>query len=231
MNKKNNNVLVVAAHPDDEMLGCGAAMAKHAAQGDRVRILILGSGITARKDVTAASRRKLLNALRQSAERACRAVGAEQLIVKDFPDNKFDSVPLLDIVQTIEEVVGEFRPNVVYTHHSLDVNIDHQRVAGAMQAVARPMRGSSIDRILAFEVASATEWNFFRAPRFSPNVFVDVSGCIDKKMDAMKCYGSELREFPHPRSLEYLAALAKVRGGQSGLLAAEAFELVYERAL
>jgi len=135
----------------------------------------------------------------------------------------------LDIIQVIEDVVDEFKPDIIYTHHHTDVNIDHKKIAEAIQSVARPMQSSTIKRVLAFEVASSTEWNFCQAPRFSPNVFINTSDFFDKKIKAMQCYEGELRQFPHPRSPEYLKALATVRGGQSGMLTAEAFELVYLR--
>lgn len=229
MKNENKKVLVVAAHPDDEILGCGATMAKHVAAGDEVRVLILGTGITARKEVATAQQAELLNNLTECAKSANSAVGVKNIVLKDFPDNKFDSVPLLDIVHSIEEIVSDFGPNIIYTHHYADVNIDHRKTAEAIQSVARPMQGSPIEKVLAFEIASSTEWNFRQSPRFMPNVFMDVSGFLDKKLDAMRCYKGELREFPHPRSLEYLKAIATVRGGQSGMMAAEAFELMYSR--
>lgn len=227
--KQKNKVLVVAAHPDDEILGCGATIAKHIANGDVVQVLILGAGIAARKNITIGQRKKLLENLHQCAIKANGVIGVKNLTLKDFPDNKFDSVPLLDIIHSIEEVADVFKPNIIYTHHRADVNIDHRKIAEAIQSVVRPMQGSVIKRVLAFEVASSTEWNFCQTPRFVPNVFINISDFFDKKIKAMQCYEGELRKFPHPRSLEYLDALVKVRGGQSGMLAAEAFELIYLR--
>lgn len=226
IDKKKNNILVVSAHPDDEVLGCGATIARHVAMGDKVQILILGSGITSRKGIGLDKQKKELKNLSICATAACKAVGAHKLILKNFPDNKFDSVPLLDIIHEIEEVVDDLKPNIIYTHHHGDVNIDHRKTSEAIQAVARPMPGSSIERVLAFEIASSTEWNFRRALIFLPNVFVDVSDFFHKKLKAISCYKDELREFPHPRSLDYLTAMSKIRGGQAGVSSAEAFELM-----
>lgn len=221
------NILVVAAHPDDETLGCGATIAKHVAQGDNVTVLIMGEGVLARKEVK--NRKDLLSKLWEDAKAANEILGTHRLILKDLPDNKTNAIPLLDIVHTIEEVIAEVRPSTVYTHHHGDVNIDHQTISKAMQAACRPMEGTLIDRVYAFEIPSATNWNFRHDAPFCPTVFVEVSDTIEKKILAMERYTEEVRAFPHPRSRQYLQALAQVRGGQVGFRAAEAFELVFLR--
>lgn len=226
---KGKNVLVVAAHPDDEVLGCGATIAKHTANGDRVWVLILGEGIASRKKLSPSQKRKGTELLRSSARSAKRILGVERIILKNFSDNQFDSIPLLKIIHTIEGVIDDFRPTIIYTHHFGDVNIDHQLTKKAVDAAARPTDSSCVDKVLSFEIPSSTEWNFSRENIFKPNVFVDVSGNFVKKIQAMQAYESELRKFPHPRSLEYIEALAKVRGGNVGYKKAEAFELVYQR--
>ncbi len=220
-------VLVVAAHPDDEILGCGATIAKHILRGDRVTVLILAQGIFARKEDV--GRKDLLEALWNDARAANQVLGVHDLIIRDLPDLKMNAIPMLDIVHMIEEVSRRVQPNIIYTHHHGDVNTDHQAISKAMQAICRPMQGSSINHVYAFEVPSATEWNFRHTGQFCPNVFVDVSRTIEKKVEALERYQSEIRSFPHPRSAEYLRSLAKVRGGQTGFHAAEAFELVYAR--
>src|SRR3989338_2886608 len=227
--KIKNKVLVVAAHPDDEVLGCCGAIARHSVEGDEVWVLILSEGFMARKGEFAKERKKGLKILRKSAKKASKTLGVGRLILKDFPDNKFDSVALLDIIQSIESVMSEFKPNIVYTHDYSDVNIDHRRVAEAVESATRPMKHSLVNQVLAFEVPSSSEWNFAKRSFFRANVFIDIKNQINKKVTALEHYSSEIRNFPHPRSIDYVRALAIVRGGQSGFIAAEGFSLIYKR--
>ena len=221
-------ILVIAAHPDDEILGAGGVMYRHTNRGDEVQVLILGEGVTSRKGDEQAVEK--LNKLEEQSRVANKIVGIDTIHYSNLPDNKFDSIPLLDIIHSIESIVEKYKPHIVYTHYHGDVNIDHQLTSAAVQAAFRPMQECSIEAIYAFEIASSTEWNFRHDNIFRPNVFINISGDgIDKKIAAMEAYASEIREFPHPRSVTYLRALATVRGGQSGMMAAEAFELVYER--
>jgi LmbE family N-acetylglucosaminyl deacetylase len=223
-------VLVIAAHPDDEALGCGATMAKHAARGDRVWILILGEGVRARREYRGREGKSLVTALRKNAQKAATLMGAERLILRSFPDNQFDGVSLLKIIYAVEEVTRVFAPNIIYTHHYTDVNVDHRRTLEAVEAVIRPMPAIPIEQVFAFEVPSSTEWSFTRKDVFRPDVFNALEEkFFEKKMEAMQCYKSEMRSFPHPRSPEYLRALAMMRGGQGGVPLAEAFELIYWR--
>lgn len=227
--KNSNRVLVIAAHPDDEVLGCGATIAKHKSLGDKVWVLILGEGITSRKSLTNTQKKKGVDNLKQSAKKASRILGIDKLILKDFPDNKFDSVPLLSIVHSIEEVVDNLKPQIIYTHSKSDVNIDHRKTLEAVESAVRPLPNSKIEQVLSFETPSSTEWNFVRKT-FKPNVFNQIGEKnLNKKIAALGVYKSELRPFPHPRSPEYLKALARVRGSQSGYKTAEAFELIYWR--
>jgi LmbE family N-acetylglucosaminyl deacetylase len=219
-------VLVVAAHPDDEILGCGAAMARHAREGARVWTLILGEGVTSRRGLSAAGRRKALKELHATATKANRAVGAERVILSKFPDNRFDSVARLELAQAIEAVAAELKPELVYTHGAYDLNVDHQETCEAAKAAFRPLPGSTVAELRLFEVPSATEWRFDAARAFHPDTFVDVSATLESKLAALRAYAAEMRPFPHPRSPEYVRALAAVRGGQSGLKAAEAFVTV-----
>ena len=223
-------ILVIAAHPDDEILGCGATMSKHTRQEDEVWSLILGEGITSRTGMTEGEKKSALDKLQADARSANSVVRAKRLILEKFPDNSFDSVPLLTIIHAIEKITDEFMPDIIYTHHPGDVNIDHHLTFRAVEAVTRPMENSSINLVLAFEVASSTEWNFAKSNIFRPNFFNQIEKMdLTKKLKAMKSYQSEVREFPHPRSLKYLEAQAIVRGGQSGFLLAEAFQLIYKR--
>lgn len=227
MNKSNEEkrVLVIAAHPDDEVIGCGGAMAKHAAAGDQVHVLILAEGLTSRDDERAREKHSAeLELLEASARRANDALGVSSVTLHDFPDNRMDSVDLLDIVKEIERAVDPVNPTIIYTHHWDDLNIDHRIVFEATVTACRPAPGSSIETILTFEVASSTEW---RNPvgGFSPDWFVDISPVWEKKKTAIGHYVSEMRQWPHARSIEALEHLVRWRGATVGVDAAEAFQL------
>lgn len=229
-NTTRRRVLVIAAHPDDEVLGCGGTMAKHALTGDSLWTLVLGQGVTSRKELTRAQAAKTLAELKACTKKANERLGVSMLIMKNFPDNRFDTVALLDIIHEIERVIEMFKPDIVYTHHADDVNIDHQRTYEAVQAAIRPMPSCSVTQAFAFEVASSTEWNMNKKDAFCPNVFYAMTPeYLQEKCNALADYKSEIRSFPHPRSPEYIQALATMRGGQSGFLLAEAFEIIYWR--
>ncbi|WP_308916534.1 PIG-L deacetylase family protein [Jannaschia sp. LMIT008] len=211
------DVLVVAAHSDDEALGCGGTIARHAGAGDRVRLLFLTDGVGARGDGGAAPRR-------DAARAAAAVLGAADVVQLDFPDNRIDAVPLLDVVQAIEGAAGA--PDLIYTHHGGDLNVDHRICHRAVLTAFRPMSGSPVRAILGFEVASSTEWAFGTPDPFQPQHFVDIAATLDAKMRALDCYAAEMRDFPHPRSARALRALAEWRGASVGLAAAEAFTVI-----
>ncbi len=214
-------VLAVVAHPDDEVLGAGATLAKHALAGDEVRVLILGTGVLSRQtavddDVTA---------LRRAAVAASDVLGVAAFLT-DLPDNQFDTVPLLEIVRIVQGTIEGQRPEIVYTHHAGDLNVDHRCTHEAVLVACRPQAGCTVRSIYAFEVPSATEWGLHL---FAPTVFMDVSGePMRLKLKALECYASEMRPFPHPRSMGAVTALARWRGATAGVEAAEAFEVVRE---
>jgi LmbE family N-acetylglucosaminyl deacetylase len=217
------NVLVVAAHPDDEILGCGATMARHAAEGDRVTVLLMADGVGARNPENAT----VALAERQGAARkANKILGVDEVTLLTYPDNRMDTAALLDIVQDMEKVIRQCTPEVVYTHHSGDVNIDHRLVSEAVVVACRSSPGFSVRQLLFFETASSTEW---RPPvsgmSFAPNYFVNISSYLALKLQALEVYSEELRAFPHPRSKTAVAHLAAWRGATVGVEAAEAFEL------
>src|SRR5215467_1038311 len=223
----HERVLVVAAHPDDEILGCGATMARLADEGKHVHIAIVGEGITSRHSQRKDADSKALRQLHRQAEQAARKVGAKDVVLFKLPDNRLDTVPLLDIAKLIEGLIEEIKPSVIYTHHPGDLNADHGIVNRATLIATRPTAGSSVRDLFAFEVPSSTEWAFQKIePAFRPNVFVDVSSTLDAKIAAMACYESESRAFPHPRSPEALQVIAKRWGSVVGCDAAESFELV-----
>ena len=220
-----NKVLVVAAHPDDEVLGCGGTMARHAILGDEVNVLILGEGVTSRdlsRDVNA--RDLELSDLIVAAQKANSSLGVKNLILHQLPDNRMDSVDLLDIVKLVEDAVLRIKPDIVYTHYNNDVNVDHRMVHEAVIVACRPLPGSSVKQLLFFEVASSTECRpVVSSSGFCPNWYVDISAFLDKKIQALEFYAAEMRPFPHVRSFKALEHLARWRGASVGVEAAEAF--------
>jgi len=220
-------VLVIAAHPDDEILGCGATAARMIEEGHEVAFAILGEGMTSRDSDRAQADPGKLAVLHQQALAAARKVGVNSVSLHGLPDNRLDTVPLLEVVKLVERLVQQHRPEVIYTHHPGDLNIDHQIIHRAVLTATRPVQGHPVREIYAFEVPSSTEWAFPRTEGgFRPNIFVDVSRTIDSKIAAMECYETESRTFPHPRSPQALRAIAVRWGSVAGLAAAEAFELI-----
>lgn len=221
-------ILVVAAHPDDEILGVGGTVAKHAAAGDEVYALILGEGQTSRGEHREDISQEIVNELHRNTLESAAKVGYRDVFFADFPDNRFDQVDLLDIVKAVEHKIREIQPEIVYTHYSGDLNIDHQYTARAVLTATRPIGEYPVKEIYAFETLSSTEWNFDYSaqPAFCPNVYVDITSCYAQKEAAMNCYVSELCSFPHPRSLEGMDVLSRTRGMAAGLERAESFMLI-----
>jgi LmbE family N-acetylglucosaminyl deacetylase len=222
------SVLVVAAHPDDEVLGCGGTIARHADAGDQVHVLIVAEGATSRhqhRDRTAATQE--LSALAQAAQQAGAILGLQGTELLDLPDNRLDSLDRLDLIKLVEERIARHQPDVVYVHHAGDVNVDHRRLHEAVVTACRPTPGQSVQRLLSFAVASSTEWQPpCSAPSFQPNWFVDISAQWPRKRQALEAYASEMRPWPHSRSIKALEHLARWRGSQVGVEAAEAFCLL-----
>ena len=221
-------ILVVAAHPDDEVLGCGGSIAKWTASGHIVHVLIMAEGATSRSSIRDRKvKSEELSLLEKSANSAGKILGVASVKLLDFPDNRMDSVDRLDIIKAIEEEIKRLKPDTVVTHHCGDVNIDHRITHEAVVTACRPQPGDSVRLLLAFEVMSSTEWqppgsNFV----FQPNWFEDVVKTFDFKIKALDCYQSEMREWPHPRSLNNIKNLAQYRGSMVGCEFAEGFMLL-----
>lgn len=222
---KKTNVLIIAAHPDDEVLGCGGTAARLIKHGHEVAIAILGEGITSRDTSRdAVARAGELGALQSDIISAAKQLGVSAVRTFGLPDNRFDSVPLLDVVKIIEELKSEIAPSVIFTHFAGDLNVDHEVCNRAVLTATRPMQGECVKEIYAFEVMSSTEWKF--PLTFSPNMFIDISEHLEQKLKAMACYRSESRSAPHPRSPEGIAEAAKMWGTRVGVKYAEAFQLI-----
>ncbi len=200
-------VLAIAAHPDDELLGLGATLARHVEAGDEVVALVVSEGASSRYDAGAE------HELQRAGRKAAQVLGLREVRFLGFPDQRLDTVPLIDITQRIERDMNELRPDVLYTHHWGDMNRDHRIVGEAAMIAARPIGDVFPRTVLLFETPSSTEW---AAPdptsAFVPNHFVEVTATIEKKLQAMACYETELRPAPHPRSLEALRARAQYWG-------------------
>lgn len=223
-----STVLVIAAHPDDEILGVGGTVSKHVAKGDKVYGIILGEGQTSRWEHREDANQEIVAELHKDTLASAKEVGYEEIFFENFPDNRFDQVDLLDIVKVIEKYVKKLQPSIIYTHYQGDLNIDHQMTARAVLTGTRPIGDYCVDEIYAFETVSSSEWNFDTTSHggFRPNVFIDITKEYEKKEAAMKHYQSELCEFPHPRSLEGMDVLSRTRGMAVGMMRAEAFMLV-----
>ena len=218
-------ILIIAAHPDDEILGCGGTIARLNKEGYESYSIILGEGITSRDNTRdrIKNESKIIN-LKEQANRANELLGIKKVFFFDFPDNRFDTVPFLDIVKIIEEVKNQIKPEIIFTHYEKDLNIDHQITYKAAMTATRPVKEETVKEIYSFEIQSSTEWSYPLS--FSPDVFFNISGTINIKLKALKEYKSELREYPHPRSLEGVELIAKNWGMKVGLSYAEAFKIV-----
>lgn len=227
--KVSERILVIAAHPDDEVLGCGGTIAHHVSRNEPVRIVFLAEGVLARydpaeferDDVRAASERRNANARKALG---ILGVAPDEVFLAKRPCCRFDQVPQIDLVKQIERHVSDFRPSRLLTHAAHDVNVDHRMTYGAVIAATRPISSVKPRMILSFEVLSSTEWN--TAAPFAPTVFQDIAAFIDRKIEALAAYDDEMRPEPHPRSPEVVRALSAFRGAQVGLRHAEAFSLI-----
>ena len=221
------SVLVIAAHPDDEVLGCGGTMARLLAEGHDVKIAILGEGMTSRYRTREEADRSLLCNLREHSRRAADVLGVKDLFLYDLPDNRFDTLPILDVVKIVEELIQEHAPHTIFTHGCADLNVDHCVTHRAVLTATRPIEGHCVRNLYAFEIPSSTDWAFHRlVPGFEPNTFFNIESTIDVKKRAMACYETEMQDFPYPRSLEGLEVVARRWGTVVGCRAAEAFELI-----
>lgn len=217
-------VLAIVAHPDDEIIGVGGTLCRHVDSGDQVRVIILGDGRSSRKKTYEKLSDTQVQASNSETENALRVLGISDFQKEFLPDNRFDSMDLLDLVKIISKCVSEFKPEIVYTHHFGDLNVDHRMCSKAVATACRPTENPSVCQVLMFETLSSTEMAGYTLKNaFLPNRFVDIEKQFNRKIEAMSKYSSELRNYPHPRSLESIKINAQIWGTKINLKAVEPF--------
>ncbi len=221
----NKRILIVAAHPDDEVLGCFGTVARLIQEGYEAYTLILGEGKTSRDVKRVVENKKdEIEVLNREIQQANRVIGIKKVFIESFPDNRFDSVDLLDIIKVVSKIKEEVKPDIIFTHYEHDLNIDHQLTYKAVITATRPMENECVKEIYSFEILSSTEWNY--PLTFSADTYFDIAETINLKIDAMKEYQSELCKYPHPRSLEGIELNAKYQGMQVGKRYVEVFKSI-----
>jgi LmbE family N-acetylglucosaminyl deacetylase len=218
MNCKNNKVLVICAHPDDEIIGCGGTIFKHLSTSDKVYVLFMTNGISARSDKANDINLRYKNFLKVRSLIKYIFLGNLNL-----PDQKMDTIPLLNIVKKLELFIEKIKPNIIYTHYANDLNYDHRITFEAALTAARPYPGQSVKEINCFEIPSSTNWRNVPNKIFFPNLYIDISKFVSKKKKCLSYYKKEIKKNPHSRSLKNIYYLNKVRGGEIGVNFAEAF--------
>ncbi len=216
---KNKKILIIAAHPDDEILGCGGTILK-LKKNNLIKVIFMTNGTDARGKNKKASQKRI-----QGCLNLFKKLKLNKPLILNFPDNKMDTVPLLKIVKKIEEILSKFNPEVVFTHFDGCLNIDHQITFKATVTACRPLKKTSVKKILSFEVPSSTEWALSKDKKFQPNYYINISKYIKEKILLMKYYKDEIRPFPHSRSLKSIKTLSEYRGASAGVKNAEAFYL------
>lgn len=218
-------IMVIVAHPDDEVLGIGGTILKYVKEKDEVSVLILGDGELSRGGTGSADVKKRENL----ANLVSKKMGLKNLFLEKLPDNQFDSISLLSITKVVEKYINKIKPDIIYTHHGGDLNIDHKLTFQAVITACRPQPGFFVKKILTFETPSSTEWSLKGIGEiFAPNYYNDITDFIDKKIEVLKIYKDEMRAYPHPRSYEGVQILAKFRGMTVGYKYAEALEIIRE---
>jgi LmbE family N-acetylglucosaminyl deacetylase len=216
-----NKVILFAAHPDDEILGVAGTIARHTSEGDDVKVVIMAQGLASRENFNLEDLKKLHN----STILANKTLGIkeENIFFENCPDNQMDKLPQLEINKKVEFYINKFKPNIVYTHHAGDLNIDHRITHEAVMTACRPIPNQTVKKILCFETLSSSEWAGYGFTPFIPNYFVNIEKSFNKKLEALSFYKSEMRDAPHSRSISNIENLAKFRGNSVGFEFAEAF--------
>lgn len=216
------SVAAIFAHPDDEVLGCGASLHRYSSEGYNTHILILATGLASRGPVD----EKQIMLLQDQAKAAARILKAKSVEFYDFPDNQMDTVPLLSVVKKVEEFIKRVKPSVIFTHHEGDINIDHDVTNRAVLTALRTLPNTPPVEVFACEILSSTEFGSVNK-MFKPHCYIRVAdGDSIAAVNALRCYESEVRSWPHPRSEEALMHQIRLRGTECGWGAAEAFEVL-----
>lgn len=216
---KNKNILVLAAHPDDETLGCGGTIRRLHEEGNYIKLITFTDGESSRDKLNPENRNKKL-------EKVCEILGIDEYIFGNFPDNSMDTISLLEICKFIENETKDFNPEIIFTHFQDDLNIDHQLISRATQIVFRPQNFEP-QKILSYYVPSASDYNF--NSQFDGNIFYQINeNQLKAKIDSLEIYEGEMRKFPHSRSFENITNLSKVWGSNVGCMLAEKFKNVRE---
>ncbi len=220
-------ILVICAHPDDEFLGCGATLLHYVKKGYKIKVVFLSDGETSR-NINQNEVKGLINRRKKQAELISKKANFQKPIFFDYPDNRLDKVPILTIIKKLEKEIRNFKPEIIFTHQENDLNIDHSIAFKASLTASRPMTKTFVKKILCFETPSSSEISFqiHKKKLFNPNLFVDISFFLKKKINLLKIYKSEIKKYPHARSLKNIENLAKYRGSQVGLKYAEAFYIL-----
>ena len=217
----SDNILLVAAHPDDEVIGCGGTIAKHKKNGDKIHLVYLTDGIGSRDKI-------------EQKQKDIRNSGLNDFLTYfkpasyatfNFPDNAMDSIPLIEITKRIEKIIQKIKPQIIYTHSEYDLNIDHRVTLEAVKTATRPQGKHIVKEIYSFYINSSSDWSF-RNQNFNPDVYIDVSKEIKQKEKFLNFYKSEMRPSPHPRSIDNILNFASVNGSTIGVRFAEAFETI-----
>ena len=216
---KNKRILVIAAHPDDEILGCGGTISKLKNE-NFIEVLFMTNGVSSR-----GNNKKQILRRRKACLNLFKHLSLPIPKNFNFPDNAMDKIPLLKIVKKIEQKIKDYRPDTIITHYSHCLNIDHKITYEAVITACRPLIGLSVKKILSFEIPSSTDWALYKGKNFQPNYFIDISEHLKNKINLIKFYKEELRSYPHSRSIPSIKALASVRGVSCGVKYAEGFYL------
>jgi LmbE family N-acetylglucosaminyl deacetylase len=219
-------ILIIAAHPDDDVLGCGGLISKYNSKNVDFKILFIGEGSSCRFENPSSKKAKLeIEKRNSSALKALQLLKVDDLEFNNLPCGRFDQIPIIEINKIIEKSIHEFMPDTVLTHSLDDANNDHKIVSNAVIMATRPGANNYVNTLMSYEILSSSEWSFSNI--FKPNYFEELNqDQVDSKWHALSMYESEVKKYPFPRSKEGIETLAKYRGMQAGVKFAEAYHII-----